>query len=162
MPFAATSPRQRAHSSATTPRRLASSGRRLGLAQLGGLGPLTCIAGAAQAQASTSAVDGPSFLPMALALVLVLALLGAALWALRRAGFAPRGGNGQLRLVTQLALGPRERVVIVEAGERWWLLGVGAGGVTRLGSLPKGEAGASPMPVASFGALLEKLRAGGR
>ena len=115
---------------------------------------------AAHAQGNSSAVDGPSFLPMALALVVVLGLLGAALWALRRAGLAPRGGGGQLRLVTQLALGPRERVVVVETGERWWLLGVGAGGVTRLGSLPKGETGAAPAPVASFGALLEKLRAG--
>jgi len=115
---------------------------------------------AAHAQGNSSAVDGPSFLPMALALVVVLGLLGAALWALRRAGLAPRGGGGQLRLVTQLALGPRERVVIVEAGERWWLLGVGAGGVTRLGSLPKGEPSAVHAPAASFGALLEKLRAG--
>ncbi|HYA65154.1 MAG TPA: flagellar biosynthetic protein FliO, partial [Burkholderiaceae bacterium] len=107
-------------------------------------------------------VDGPSFVPMVLALILVLGLLAAAIWVLRRAGFAPRGGSSQLRLVTQLALGPRERVVIVEAGERWWLLGVGASGVTRLGSLPKGDAGASAMPAASFGALLEKLRAGQR
>jgi len=93
-----------------------------------------------------------------MALLLVLGLIGAALWVLRRTGIAPRGGGGQLRVVTQLALGPRERVVIVEVGERWWLLGVGAGGITRLGSVPKGEASASEVPVASFGALFEKLR----
>jgi len=115
---------------------------------------------AAHAQATTPAVEGPSFLPMAMALALVLGLIGALLWVLRRTGFAPRGGSSQLRVVTQLALGPRERVVIVEVGERWWLLGVGVGGITRLGSVPKGTASASEIPVASFGALFDKLRGG--
>jgi flagellar protein FliO/FliZ len=150
------------HAPSTSP--LFSAARRMTLAGVGGL--LVLGASAAMARAQTNApaapVDGPSFVPMVLALVLVLGLLGVALWVLRRAGFAPRGGSSQLRLVTQLALGPRERVVIVEAGERWWLLGVGASGVTRLGSLPKGDAAASEMPAASFGALLEKLRVGQR
>lgn len=141
--------------------------RRRTRTRIGGLLGLVVAAAVAQAQAGTTGapaapIEGPSFVPMALALVLILGLLGAALWVLRRAGFAPRGGSSQLRLVTQLALGPRERVVIVEAGERWWLLGVGASGVTRLGSLPKGEASASTLPPASFGTLLEKLRAGPR
>jgi len=131
------------------------------LAALGALCAVPGVAAATQAQAGASAVEGPSFLPMVLALVVVLGVLGAAIWALRRAGLVARGGaSSQLRLITQLALGPRERVVIVEAGERWWLLGIGANGVTRLGTLPKGEAVAPQMP-ASFGALLDKLRAGG-
>lgn len=160
--------RRRANRIAPIARQLPSAARLLNLAWLGGL--LTLLESVAVAQAQTGAagapaapLEGPSFVPMALALVLVLGLLGAALWVLRRAGFAPRGGSTQLRLVTQLALGPRERVVIVEAGERWWLLGVGANGVTRLGSLPKGEASTSALPAApSFGALFEKLRAGQR
>jgi flagellar protein FliO/FliZ len=119
---------------------------------------------AAQAQAAApKAIEGPSFTPMALALVLVLGLIGAAVWVLRRTGIAPRAGSSQLRLVTQLALGPRERVVVVEAGERWLVLGVGAGGITRLGTMPKAEsavAGTAPPP--SFGALLDKLRGGTR
>ncbi|HYA65451.1 MAG TPA: hypothetical protein VEE84_02095, partial [Burkholderiaceae bacterium] len=45
-----------------------------------GPGALAWTAVAAQAQSGASAADGPSFLPMALALVLVLGLLGAALW----------------------------------------------------------------------------------
>jgi len=143
---------------------LAAAARRLRLVRAAGLLALATCAALARAQTSTPAasVDGPSFLPMVLALVLVLGLLAAALWVLRRAGLAPRGGSSQLRLITQLALGPRERVVIVEAGERWWLLGVGASGVTRLGSLPKGEVATGAMPTASFGAVLEKLRGGQR
>jgi flagellar protein FliO/FliZ len=100
---------------------------------------------------------------MAAALLLVLALLGAALWVMRRAGIAPaRGASSHLRLVAQMALGPRERVVIVDAGGRWWLLGVGAGGITRLGSMPRGESNTAEAPAASFGALFDKLRGGSR
>lgn len=116
-----------------------------------------------QAQVAAKApvpIDGPSFMPMVLSLLVILALLGAAVWVLRRAGIAPRGGGSQLRVVAQLPLGPRDRVVIVEAGERWWLLGVGSGGVTRLGTLPKGQLPAGELPVASFGALLDKMRGG--
>jgi len=114
------------------------------------------------AQSTPHPAEGPSLAPMALSLVLVLCLIGAAFWALRRAGLAPRTGTGHLRLVSQLALGPRERVVIVEMGERWWLLGVGAGGVTRLGSVAKGETPAETPANAPFGALLDKLRSGGK
>jgi flagellar protein FliO/FliZ len=122
------------------------------------------VAARAQTAVSTAAqpVDGPSYVPMALALLFVLGFIGAALWVLRRTGIAPRGGNGHLRMVTQLALGPRERVVIVEVGERWWLLGVGAGGITRLGSVPKGQTALPEVPAASFSALLERLRGGAR
>jgi flagellar protein FliO/FliZ len=106
-------------------------------------------------------VDGPSFAPMVLALLVVLLLMGAALWVLRRVGLAPRPGSANLlRLVGQLTLGPRERVVIVEVADRWLLLGVGTGGISRLGSLPKGESAVVPAQVATFGTLLEKLRKG--
>jgi flagellar protein FliO/FliZ len=98
---------------------------------------------------------------MGLALLVVLGLMGAVLWVLRRAGFAPRSANGHLlRLVSQLPLGPRERIVIVEAGDRWLLLGVGTAGISRLASLPKGESPSAPAAVASFGTLLERLRKG--
>jgi flagellar protein FliO/FliZ len=121
---------------------------------------LLCAHAAAGAQTAPHPVDGPSFAPMALALLLVLALIGIAVWVLRRTGIAPRSAGSPLRLVSQLPLGPRERVVVVEVGERWWLLGVGAGGITRLGTLAKGEAGPAAAPAPSFGTLLEKLRGG--
>jgi flagellar protein FliO/FliZ len=107
-------------------------------------------------------IEGPSFAPMGVSLLVVLALMAAVLWALRRAGLAPRPGTpGLLRVVGQLSLGPRERVVIVEAGERWLLLGVGAGGISRLASLSKSELPATAAMPASFGSLLERLRKGG-
>jgi flagellar biosynthetic protein FliO len=128
---------------------------------LGLLAPVCALAQTA-APAAQHPVEGPSLMPMIGALFLVLALLGAAVWVLRRTGIGPCGAGNTLRLVGQLALGPRERVVIVEVGDRWWMLGVGAGGVTRIGTLPKGEAAnVESQAVASFGTLLERLRKGG-
>jgi flagellar protein FliO/FliZ len=113
---------------------------------------------AAHAQTAPKPIDGPSFMPMVVALVFVLGLMAAAVWVLRRAGIAPRAGSSHLKIVTQLALGPRERVVVVEAGDRWLLLGVGTGGISRLGTMPKTEAVPADAPPPNFGALLGKLR----
>lgn len=121
---------------------------------------LLLVQAGALAQAAPKPIEGPSFTPMVLALVFVLGLMGAAVWILRRAGIAPRTGTGHLKIVSQLALGPRERVVIVEAGDRWLLLGVGAGGISRLGTMARAEPTAAEAPPANFGALLGRLRGG--
>jgi flagellar protein FliO/FliZ len=115
-------------------------------------------AAAAHAQSAPKPLEGPSFMPMVVALVFVLGLMGAAVWVLRRTGIAPRAGSSHLKIVSQLALGPRERVVVVEAGDRWLLLGVGAGGISRLGTLPRAEGAPADIAPQSFGALLGKLR----
>ena len=78
-----------------------------------------------------------SFASMLLALVLVLALAWLVL-KLLRSRLEPRaaGGAGQsgeaLRYVRGIAVGAKERIVIVEhRGERW-MLGVTAGGISAL------------------------------
>ena len=121
---------------------------------------LLLVQTAVLAQAAPKPVEGPSFTPMVLALVFVLGLMGAAVWILRRAGIAPRTNTGHLKIVSQLALGPRERVLIVEAGDRWLLLGVGAGGISRLGTMARAETPAAEAPPANFAALLGRLRGG--
>jgi len=98
----------------------------------------------AHAQAAPPAA-GPSLTPLLTGLLLVLALIGAAAWLLRRAGLAQTGSASGLRVVAQTALGPRERLVIIEVADRRWLLGVSAAGITRLGTLPPGtDVGANP------------------
>ncbi|HUD25767.1 MAG TPA: flagellar biosynthetic protein FliO [Burkholderiaceae bacterium] len=90
-------------------------------------------------------MSATSLTPLLLALLLVLALIPAAAWLLRRAGLAQPSSAAGLRIVAQLPLGPRDRVVIIEVADRRWVLGVGAAGITRLGTLPAGsDAAADP------------------
>jgi flagellar protein FliO/FliZ len=116
---------------------------------------------AAGADTPAAAPSAPSLMPLAFGLVVVLALIPAAAWLMRRSGLAPRGSNAGLRVVAQLPLGPRDRVVIIEVGDRRWMLGVGAAGITRLGTLPPGEtpAGTDAAPPGSgrFADLLKRF-----
>jgi flagellar protein FliO/FliZ len=114
-----------------------------------------------------AAVPGPSVLPTILALVLVLALIPVAVWLLKKFGAAhPAAAQAAgLKVITQLALGPRERVVVIEAGDRWLLLGVTAAAVNRIGTLPRPDdahaAVGSAVPSGNaFRQLLQQIRAG--
>jgi flagellar protein FliO/FliZ len=131
-------------------------------ARFTGLLPAAAFAGNAVAQSAAPAASappaGPSMLPMITALVFVLALIPLAMWLLKRFGGAHGAGSSGLRVVAQLALGPRERIVVVEAGERWLLLGVTAASITRVGTLAKGELPAAPPAAANFAALLSAAR----
>jgi flagellar protein FliO/FliZ len=100
------------------------------------------VAPAAAPAVAAAASPVPSLAPLIFGFIAVIALIPAAAWLLRRTGLANRNGASGLRITGQLALGPRERLVIVEAGDRRWLLGVGPGGITRLGTLPAAPAGA--------------------
>jgi flagellar protein FliO/FliZ len=115
-----------------------------------------CAAGTAHAQA---AAEGPSVLPLVLTLVFVLALIPVAVWMLKRFGGGHPASAAGMRVVAQLPLGQRERLVVVEAGERWLILGVTASAISRVGTLPKGEL--PPAPTAtSFASLLTRARRG--
>jgi flagellar protein FliO/FliZ len=82
---------------------------------------------------------GSSALQMVLGLVVVLALLLGALWLLKRLS-QPRGAvAGLMRVVAGVAIGPRERVVILELGNSWLVLGVAPGQVSTLAEIPRQE-----------------------
>lgn len=65
-------------------------------------------------------------------LALVLALIFLCAWALRRFGLQQIGGNRLLKVVSSVMVGQRERVVVVEVGDAWLVLGVAAGQVSAL------------------------------
>lgn len=95
---------------------------------------------------------------LALLLVIALILFCAAL-VRRWAPGAVRGGARQLlRVVSSVAVGQRERVVIVEVGQQWLVLGVAPGRVTKLHEMPADPA-APAQPAggrSGFGAELRK------
>lgn len=101
---------------------------------------------------------GASALQMVLGLILVLGLLLATLWLLKRLG-QPRGSAaGLLRVVAGVAVGTRERVVILELGESWLVLGIAPGQVSMLAEIPRRELPAAPAPKDFLGLLAERLR----
>lgn len=94
------------------------------------------------APSPTGSIGGALF-----ALVLVIGLILALAWVARRMpGFGGGArGNAALRVVGALALGPRERLVVVAVGQTQLLLGVGAGGTRTLHRLD------APLPEADGG-----------
>jgi flagellar protein FliO/FliZ len=72
-----------------------------------------------------------------LGFAVVIALLFVSLWFLKRLS-APRGqAAGLLRVIAGTAVGPRERVVIVEVSGTWLVLGVAPGQVNTLAEIPR-------------------------
>lgn len=73
-----------------------------------------------------------------LGLLLVLGVIIALAWLLKRMQQAsPRGGGQVIELVGARALGPRDRLLLVQVGEEQILLGVSAGRITPLHVLAK-------------------------
>jgi flagellar protein FliO/FliZ len=98
------------------------------------------------------------------ALGVVLATLFAVLWLLRRVSGGRLAGSNLIRSVGGIAVGSRERVLLLEIGEHWLVVGVAPGSVTGIATLPRGEIpaaehGSSPA-TPDFGTLLAKLKSG--
>jgi flagellar protein FliO/FliZ len=99
-----------------------------------------------------------SFLQVILALAVVLAAIAAFAWLLRRWMPGPAGAGGFLRVVGGVMIGPKERLVLVEVGETWLVVGVAANSVNVLHTMPR-PAGAvtPPAPVVQgFARLLKQ------
>ena len=97
---------------------------------------------AASEEASGSLVSAA--LQTIVGLIVVLALIvGVAFFAKR---FAPGrfGGANVLKQVASLPVGAREKVVIVELGDQWLVLGVTPVNINALHTVPKGQLPAPP------------------
>lgn len=85
----------------------------------------TLPAAAAPSIASASTLGG-----MLLSLLLVIGVILLAAWLLRRLpGMNGSSGNSLLKVRATLAVGMKERLVLIEAGGETLLIGVSAGGV---------------------------------
>ena len=113
---------------------------------------------AAAADAPTAAPAG-STTQMLLGLLLVLAAVVAAGWLAKR--FVPRhpAAGNTLRVIAGTAVGQRERVVLVEVGSTWIVVGVAPGNVRALHTLPRIDTPAqTPAPAATQPGFAHWLR----
>ncbi len=110
---------------------------------------------AASAPAPASIASFGTLVGMAGSLLLVIGLILLCAWLLKRMGSLQAGGSGVLKLRASLAVGMKERVVLVEAAGETLLLGVSPGGVTCLHRF-EGPVPAETNAPAGFAQLLHK------
>jgi flagellar protein FliO/FliZ len=99
---------------------------------------------AAEIVSPTPGLGAGNMLQFALGLAIVLGLIVAAGWFMKRFSLGPSGA-GLIKVVGGTAVGQRERVVVVEIGETWMVLGVAAGRVNALHTMPRGPVAATPI-----------------
>lgn len=121
------------------------------------------VAGARAAESAASAGPAPSagsLLQVLFGLIAVLALMAAVAWLMKRFGVARAAGNSVVRVVGGVSVGSRERVMVVEVADQWIVVGVAAGRVSALGSMPRQEHAAAPddgaAPAQNFSAWLKQ------
>lgn len=111
----------------------------------------------AQTQGGAVPEVGGSLAQLLLSLVLVVVLIFASLWLLKNLS-APRGrGAGLLHVVAGTAVGSRERVVVVEIGATWLVLGVAPGQVTALAEVPRQAIPEVPEGQKTFAAWIKQI-----
>lgn len=100
-----------------------------------------------------------SLLQVFIGLVAVLLLIAGTAWVAKRLGVTQGGSSSLLHVVSSASVGTRERVVVVEVGESWLVVGVAPGSVNALMTLPRGEiqSAASPGLNSSFAARLNQM-----
>lgn len=81
---------------------------------------------------SLSGLPIDRILQTGVALGLVLIVIGVLAWLLRRYNQSTRGGQGELALLGGLALGGRERLMLIRAGRDRVLIGVAPGQIRAL------------------------------
>jgi len=83
------------------------------------------------------AVNSSSVAQIIFSLLLVLAAIVAVGWLLKRMNVAQQGTGNLLKVVGSVALGQRERAVLVEIDNTWLVIGVGPGQIRTLHTLAK-------------------------
>lgn len=107
--------------------------------------------------------EAVDLLQWSLAMAAVLAAIVGLAWLMRRLGRFSHIQSGRFRVLAALPVGPRERVVLVQVGDKQLVLGVAPGQVRSLcvlegGDLIGGSEEAASLPAAdSFSARINEL-----
>ena len=96
-----------------------------------------------------AAVSTGSVMQIIFSLLLVLAAVALVAWIMKRINLPQHGAASLLKVISGVAVGQRERIVLVEINDTWLVVGVAPGQVRTLHTMEKGEL---PAPAAgSFG-----------
>ena len=122
---------------------------------------LTPLPGVCRSETAASTHElATGVIQMLAGLVVVVGVIFASLWLIKKLA-APRGAAaGVLRIVGGTAVGPRERVVLVELGDTWLVLGVAPGRVNilhQLARLEPADTSTAPPLEKGFGTWLQEI-----
>ena len=81
---------------------------------------------------SVKTVSYEHVLNWSLGLIIVLCLFFACIWFMRKMGALPVNPRQNMKLIGGLSLGMREKLVLVQVGEKQLVLGVTAGRINKL------------------------------
>ena len=112
---------------------------------------ILCVPLLATAQATRPPYTPPpealstgSILQVIFSLLLVLAAVVLVAWILKRINLPQHGAGNLLKVISGVAIGQRERIVLVEVKDTWLVIGVAPGQVRTLHTMPKAELPSSP------------------
>jgi flagellar protein FliO/FliZ len=122
---------------------------------------LWSAAAAAQTQPAPAGIGAGQIFGLFAGTLFVLAVIAGIAWLLKRFSPGAVAGSGVLRVIAGAAVGQRERVVIVEVGSAWLVVGVAPGSVNLLREMPRAETTAPattvPPPATAFAAWLRQV-----
>ncbi len=98
-----------------------------------------------------------SMAQLTLSLIAIVALILAISWVLKRLKLAGPRSSGEITVIDQLSVGPRERIVLVRVGESQVLVGIGAQGLVPLTPLATPIALKGPTAAPAFADRLRDL-----
>lgn len=87
----------------------------------------------------SSPVSISGVLQVLFGLAVVLGTVAGAAWLLKRLAPGQVSAGGAIKLIGGIAVGPKERVVVVEVGDTWLVVGVAPGQVNALHNMPRLE-----------------------
>jgi len=100
---------------------------------------LFLIPGLALANESAApGIPASSYLQATLALCFIVALLVGTAWFARKVSGGKGFGQGGMKVLGGVALGARERIVLIEVGDSWLIIGIVPGQIRTLHTMPKG------------------------
>jgi len=122
--------------------------------------PLPIAAAATGAPVAAGAASG--FAQVAASLLLIVGVIVALAWLATRLRLTPRAASSGLQVLADVAVGPKERVVLLKVGDAQALVGVAADGVRSLALLDRVVAlPAEATPSGAFAERLKSLMGGG-
>jgi flagellar protein FliO/FliZ len=84
-----------------------------------------------------NAVSSGSIVQVIVSLLFVLGAIVLVAWILKRINLPQNAAGSALKVISGVAVGQRERIVLVEVNDTWLVVGVAPGQVTALHTMPK-------------------------